>query len=70
MTNYDDVDLGIVAIVCMVAVGTAGAIVLVHLKLLEHLSTALAFVATGITAVAALARGRNGGEKNETPPQP
>ena len=62
MKNYDDVDLGIVAIVCVVALGTTASIVLVCKGLTEHLGSALAFVALGITAIGSLARGRNGGE--------
>ena len=64
--NYDDVDLGIVAIVCIVALGLAGGIALVYKGVeAKDIGVALAFLTTAIGTIGGLARGRNKGKGKE-----
>lgn len=57
--NFDDVELGIVGIVAVVAIGTAAVVsLLVAGVKAETIAAGTAFVAVGITAIGSLARGR------------
>ena len=69
--NFDDIDLAIIAITCIVAIVcfVVGILLLLNVEPTDILQ-GMFFVTAAIGTIGGLARGKNGNGNNDVPPDP